>query len=159
MHASRPLRSGHQPKRPLIASGRHSLLTGSYLLYLALVLPFICWGALANPGHPHAGAHFVFATPPGVHERQVYLATLENDICGNPALSGRIPLPAFGNNAGEDGPAGQSLPATMMALLILAFFGTVAYWVRWMRQRVRLLAICAEARFQPNVPTPPPRTS
>lgn len=127
------------------------------MLYLALVLPFICWGALANPGHPHAGAHFVFAAPPGVHERQVHLATLENDICGNPALSGRIPLPAFGNNASEDGPAGQSLPATMMALLVLAFFDAVAYFVRWMRLRVRLLAVCVETRFQPSVPTPPPR--
>ena len=28
-----------------------------------LVLPFLCWGAQATPGHPHARAHFVFLAP------------------------------------------------------------------------------------------------
>lgn len=30
-----------------------------------LVLPFICWGVQAAPGHPHARAHFVFLAPEG----------------------------------------------------------------------------------------------
>lgn len=28
-----------------------------------LILPFICWGAEATPGHPHMRAHFVFLAP------------------------------------------------------------------------------------------------
>jgi hypothetical protein len=38
-----------------------------HLLFSAifgLVLPFICWGAEATPGHAHARAHFVFLPPP-----------------------------------------------------------------------------------------------
>lgn len=29
----------------------------------AFVLPLICWGALATPGHPHGLPHFVFLAP------------------------------------------------------------------------------------------------
>lgn len=34
-----------------------------YIALFALVLPLICWGALAEPGHPHRAPHFVFAAP------------------------------------------------------------------------------------------------
>jgi len=38
-------------------------LLGFYIALFALILPLICWGALAEPGHPHRYPHFVFATP------------------------------------------------------------------------------------------------
>lgn len=38
-------------------------LLGLYVILFALVLPFICWGAAAEPSHPHRLPHFVFATP------------------------------------------------------------------------------------------------
>jgi len=41
----------------------HLFYAGLY----AFVLPLICWGAQATPGHPHLRAHFVFAEPI-VHE-------------------------------------------------------------------------------------------
>lgn len=34
-----------------------------YVALFALVLPLICWGALAAPGHPHRYPHFIFAVP------------------------------------------------------------------------------------------------
>lgn len=34
-----------------------------YIAYWAFVLPFLCWGAWATPGHPHLHPHFVFSPP------------------------------------------------------------------------------------------------
>jgi hypothetical protein len=34
-----------------------------FVVYWALILPFICWGSWAQVGHPHARPHFVFALP------------------------------------------------------------------------------------------------
>ena len=38
-------------------------LLGGYVALFAWVLPLICWGAMAEPGHPHRLPHFVFAMP------------------------------------------------------------------------------------------------
>ena len=39
------------------------ILNGALALAFAFVLPFICWGVLASPSHPHALPHLVFAEP------------------------------------------------------------------------------------------------
>lgn len=41
----------------------HGLVVG-YVALWALVLPFICWGIWAEPGHGHAAPHFVFTAAP-----------------------------------------------------------------------------------------------
>lgn len=38
-------------------------LCGLYAALFALVLPLICLGAMAQPGHPHRFPHFVFVDP------------------------------------------------------------------------------------------------
>jgi hypothetical protein len=40
-----------------------TLLNLFFIGLFGLVLPFICWGVQATPGHPHARAHFVFLAP------------------------------------------------------------------------------------------------
>lgn len=35
----------------------------AYALFWGIGLPFICLGAIAEPGHPHTAPHFVFAEP------------------------------------------------------------------------------------------------
>lgn len=47
------------------------LLLGGYVALFAFILPFICWGALAEPGHPHQIPHFVFADPMRVKTRMI----------------------------------------------------------------------------------------
>lgn len=47
------------------------LLLGCYVALFAWVLPFICWGAMADPGHSHRTPHFVFADPLLVKTRTV----------------------------------------------------------------------------------------
>ncbi len=164
MYGLRPLRNDQSQTLHLTMPRRQTLFISGYILYLALVLPFICWGALANPGHPHQGAHFVFSMPPGVEApgveaQNIRLEILRNEICGNPKLSSQIPLPAFGGDANDDGPAGQSLPATVLAMLALAFVGSALYCVHWIQQSERLATFRTGPIFQPLIPTPPPRFS
>lgn len=40
-----------------------SVCIALYALFWGFGLPFICFGAIAEPGHPHALPHFVFAEP------------------------------------------------------------------------------------------------
>jgi hypothetical protein len=56
-----PCRRAHD-WAPSLLLGQRCLLWG-YTLLFAFLLPFICWGALAAPGHPHRTPHFVFADP------------------------------------------------------------------------------------------------
>lgn len=42
---------------------RKRLFMIAYALFLGIGLPFICLGAIAEPGHPHTAPHFVFAEP------------------------------------------------------------------------------------------------
>ncbi len=48
---------------PVHSRASHALLNLCFAGLFGLVLPFICWGAQATPGHPHARAHFVFLAP------------------------------------------------------------------------------------------------
>ena len=44
-------------------SSLHKVFATLYTLLLGFVLPFICWGTLATPGHPHQMPHLVFLMP------------------------------------------------------------------------------------------------
>lgn len=116
------------------------LLLGSYATLLGLVFPFICWGSWAEPGHPHRGPHFVFASPPGLHDH------------GHPH---EIDDPADGDPAR---PAGQARPSTLL-LQLLPFLVAAASVLPapYARQRCRHWQPLAGPQFVPAVPLPPPR--
>ena len=60
MIRSNGLPGAHQHRSSRWLPRWQRLLLGGYSALFALVLPFICWGALAEPGHPHRTPHFVF---------------------------------------------------------------------------------------------------
>ena len=98
---------------------QRALLNLFFAGVLGLVLPFICWGAQATPGHPHARAHFVFWPPdltPAGHEHSGALVT--------PSAPG-------GDNGQRqaDGalPAGQSTPP-LLAIFLLLLMTLVVYF-------------------------------
>lgn len=126
----------------------------------AAVLPFICWGAQANPGHPHAGPHFVFAAPPEVRPAlpsQMTLAELrewnrDSFLCGATLHAPGDPSPAPGTLAG------QSVPKVLVVTLLLLVALLVATWGRPKQQpesRICLGALSARAAsLPPSVPPP-----
>ncbi|MCB9139057.1 MAG: hypothetical protein H6642_11985 [Caldilineaceae bacterium] len=158
--------------RPAFQRGTHRIplsawFAGSYALFIGLILPFICWGALADPGHPHAGPHFVF-TPPPVYgdaqpgaesdsQRQALLAS----YCGDAGVSRAFSawLAALEETVEEDdaGPVGQSLPDSLISLIMLAAAGFLLYTFVLVISTQRLTATPHGAGHLLPVPTPPPR--
>lgn len=140
----------------------HLFYAGLY----AFVLPLICWGAQATPGHPHARPHFVFTDPPVDHHlgehavRTVqnvaeWLATYaDSAICGE--HNAAQPLPAVET---PQPPAGRSTPAQLViSSLIPLTMGAalLPLQVDGPGYSVWLVAICATP-FCTLIPTPPPR--
>jgi hypothetical protein len=131
----------------------------------AFVLPFICWGAQATPGHSHASPHFVFVEPstprPGGHPTLAGQSSVEQmktaiaaTICGAHALPFDLPV----SNATQQ-PAGQSTPSQLVISTLFLVGAVAALQLRRVDgpgSVVWLVAACA-APFCFRIPTPPPR--
>lgn len=149
------------------------IVLGFYVALFALVLPLICWGALAEPGHPHRLPHFVFADPvltvPDGHAAR----------SGQPA-NATATQPALLRHGAQHGPQpvavqqarvlavcsaladgvipGRATPTLMVfSLLLLLFLAAwtirphdLLHFATWQRLHT------PQARFLP-VPLPPPR--
>ena len=124
-----------------------------YAGLFALVLPLICWGAQATPGHPHARAHFVFVDPILVGDGRTTAAELPPHTDGAAHHAHPHSLPS------SKLPTGRATPSMLgITLLTLVGMGAVvapfwntgpsfSYWLAplW----VMPLTIV--------IPTPPPR--
>ncbi len=133
----------------------------TYVGFLAVVMPFICWGAWAEPGHPHGSPHFVFATPvfaeasdSGPSLNQIVWSL--QSYCGNPRTDVPVAVPD-----GATDPvslAGQSLPDTTLVVSMLLILLTGWLQLESLRKSAeRVRQICIATPFAPLVPTPPPR--
>lgn len=142
----------------------HFFYAGLY----AFVLPFICWGAQATPGHPHARPHFVFVDPPGhthlaeqtkreVQSAAAWLATYANStICGDHSA---VSIPAAPAAETPQQPVGRSAPSQLVVSM-LAPLGQLAALLPLQTDgpgcAVWLAATCTNP-FCTTIPTPPPR--
>ena len=129
----------------------------------AFVLPFICWGALATPGHAHAGPHFVFAAPPEVRPQlpaKMTLAELiewnqSSNLCGAPlpavAQLGSLPI--------SGAPAGHSVPKVLIGSLLFLLSLLAVQWLHLVQQPgFTILLRAPSGKQKPLPPTvPPPR--
>ena len=135
-------------------------------LYWALVLPFLCWGAWATPGHPHPRPHLVFFAPARRHTPP---ATLHARLCAPPSTAKAENQPAADSDhrtaqAGEgdraDDIAGQSVPATMVSSLpaapLIAIHAEMSP-LHVSRERVTMPPFPPGAAL--SIPTPPPRAA
>ncbi len=137
-----------------------------YAGLFAFVLPLICWGAQATPGHPHARAHFVFANPPmHAHDDRTIAGTI-TDVnqwlteFGRTTLCtthiDKTPLPAA---EPTQVPTGRSVPAQMGATL-LTLIGLAAFTQPMNADgpgRQCWLAPPSATFVTTLIPTPPPR--
>ncbi|MEZ4675254.1 MAG: hypothetical protein R2932_13535 [Caldilineaceae bacterium] len=156
-------RLGNQPARG------ERWLRGSYAFFYAFLLPFICWGNIDNPHHPHQGAHFVFADPPGKHQPEIYhifvdsgigagrRITVEHEPCLHP-LGAHPTAATLAPNADHDLPAGQSVPAATLAQLLMLVLWAVVELRCNLAPTLAVRKSSASYRsHRPRVPTPPPR--
>lgn len=141
----------------LTAHRRHNRLqTVLHLFYaglFAFVLPLICWGAQATPGHPHARAHFVFTDPMLVvdepdhtGEHTAHHAQGQHQSHSQPAPSSKMP-------------AGRSTPA-MLGIVVLTLIGLGAFVAPLWNPGPRFFCWLAPLWVMPltiAIPTPPPR--
>lgn len=141
---------------PTIHRGRHQFLKALHLFYaglFALVLPLICWGAQATPGHPHARAHFVFVDPPLVGDGRTNAAELSPHMAGAAHHAHQQPPPA------SKLPAGRSTPA-MLGITLLTLVGMGAVVTPFWNSGPGFYCWLAPLWVMPLtivIPTPPPR--
>lgn len=159
-----------------VCGKRYNRATSALQLFFAalyaFVLPFICAGAQATPGHPHARAHFVFLEPELVdhsdHTRaMVHMKDEMNDEMGSMAMAHDLPTAEQAEacllrptHAGESQlPAGRSVPMQLVTSGLL-LLGSSAALVPPLADTVGFsvwLANSIVAPFHARVPTPPPR--
>ncbi|MEZ4708719.1 MAG: hypothetical protein R3A44_16035 [Caldilineaceae bacterium] len=129
-----------------------------YVGLYAFVLPFICWGAQATPGHPHANAHFVFVDPATTTELQAHPLhhhAANVDPCHapssytTPSEPGKSPAAPAGRSVPPQLAIGSLLPIETVMTVIPANVADGDF-PRW-------LTPLSWATFSPRIPTPPPR--
>jgi hypothetical protein len=134
-----------------------------YAAFFGLVLPFICLGAQATPGHPHAFAHFVFVAPtlaqsaiPGNVDAATWLAS-----GGHSALCTSQSATGAAERSSDTLPLapGRSAPTLMISgLLLLVVFVTPLLAPGANRPTiVRKRESVPPFLLELLVPTPPPR--
>ena len=141
------------------------LLYGLHLFYagfFALILPFICWGAQATPGHPHAVAHFVFAAP----SKSAMMTTARLDAAaflasfGGEDVCSSTQSTSAHQRANETPqlPAGRSAPTLLISILLLVATAAIPSLSSTLRPFVhKWWSDPPPGGLALLVPTPPPR--
>jgi hypothetical protein len=140
----------------------HFVFVCLYVAYIALVLPFICWGATAQPGHPHLRPHFVFTDPvvipdataegsahPPAHTQTQHSSSNTLPDHENPSTS------LVANTATPTGRAAPTLFA--FAVLFLVILSVLSVVPAYRPPLVILLPTFFPKLTMLVVPVPPPR--
>ena len=163
-------RSGMQQRcsSSALSTGQRFLL-GCYILLFALVLPFICWGALAEPGHPHRAPHFVFAEPllakgPADHETVATLPALpaltthRQHLGADAATVTQPSTNALCYQSTTTPVGGRATPTLLLFIILLLLIDAGLSFQRPARlDFVRWLRLSTFGEFFSPVPLPPPR--
>lgn len=139
----------------------------AYALFWGFGLPFICFGAIAEPGHPHALPHFVFADPIDSESSNLAVRAMQlagsNDVVSKfydqylkPLTSTTSTDRSAGTNAGI--PAGRA----ESSLAIFNLFTLMLLCVWAISCTERRYAVFLQAQPFPesiviSLPLPPPR--
>lgn len=137
--------------------GLHLTMAG----YFAVLLPFICWGALATPGHPHSHPHFVFWSPQAnVTQLPAHTTAAELHAWGHHNQeSGAEAGAGHHGSAGEGTAAGRSVPALVIGTVLVPMkLLAAALWVAPQGPASLFLVSAPRAKAVAVLPaTPPPK--
>ncbi|MEZ4863094.1 MAG: hypothetical protein R3C14_17370 [Caldilineaceae bacterium] len=132
---------------------------GFYACLFALVMPFICWGAMAEPGHPHKRPHFVFSDPMLGQTDQPVPLCLSATPAPMPSSSlhhQRTQQPS--SSADPAMPAGRAAPTLLVfSLLLLLTISQLEITRIDLYYRVRVITSIFARGCCLLVPVPPPR--
>lgn len=127
----------------------------AYALFLGLALPFICWGNVADPTHPHQGPHFVFSAPPGETVQEA--TVVEQTTHHHSPTQASTPQP-HSDHEQPARPVGQAHP-TLLLMALLGIITTLLFFCQppaapthW-----RQIGVPIVTAFALPVPVPPPR--
>jgi hypothetical protein len=132
-------------------------LAAAYSLLLGLILPFICWGTLATPGHPHKVAHLVFLLPPAYAAFAAQNSASDHGL--HPSEHG-LHHEVQGSAATK--PIGRSVPAQLVSAISIItplFVVQILLLLLPASLSARLAQALLAHQFDPRVLTPPPRLS
>lgn len=124
----------HQHRRRL--SGWRRIPFAAYSVLFALVLPLICWGAYAAPGHPHRTPHFVFVDPLLVAEHTQHAATMTVHTANIHTSTPHTE--ATNAEKPEQHPVGQAT-LSLMLFSIMTFVALGLWALTLVEQRYRVL--------------------
>lgn len=115
-----------------------------YVLLLGLWLPFVCWGAWADPAHAHAGPHLVFAEPSTSPSASPYTGAADGHTHSKPPSH-------------DETPTGAARP-----LISLMPFLLMALWAGYRLRQPARRALWLRPHYPTRsadiaIPTPPPR--
>jgi hypothetical protein len=133
----------------------YKFLAAAYTVLLGLVLPFICWGTLATPGHPHRMAHLVFLMPPV--RAEISTAKAETVAKTHQHQSGKHDVD---QSLSATQPVGRSAPdqlSSAISIISPLFLVQVFLIFSPTHLILRLTRTITAHLFDPRVLTPPPR--
>jgi hypothetical protein len=152
---------GHSIQNDKIDHWQRSVLA-FYAGLFGLILPFICWGAHAEPNHAHIHAHFVFAKPV-VRPAQPAVSHNQHHSTHQPAHHAETASsPSDTSFSFYEPQALDFSGAAKPSLLVLASIMLVILSA-WTLQTIFPTSHIRRYLFQPaqshlaRVPTPPPR--
>ncbi|MFN8440059.1 MAG: hypothetical protein U0175_04775 [Caldilineaceae bacterium] len=144
-------------------------LSSFYAVLFAFVLPFVCFGKLAEPDHPHRFPHLVFVEPPVVEPQGWISAIVQKAAFSNAASSlyDRFLAPAILQTTGrapQTVNSASTLPAGRATSTLVIFeVLTLILLYAWAISRIDhphsviLIPHPFPASITPTILLPPPR--
>ncbi len=129
-----------------------------YAALFALVMPFLCMGAVAQPGHPHRFPHFVFVDPQLVDTNLLVVNGQPTSVLGKASHHLHLPSASHDHAPTPTQPAGRAAP-TLLLFMILAPLVLNAWGIAPNDQRhfVTLHDQPFPTSISLTIPLPPPR--
>ena len=128
-------------------------LLALHIAFFALILPFICWGTLVDPTHPHTHNHFVFAEPPHVDDQNSSAQLFSRFLGDNRTVDKSSHAVTTTTPA-----TGQSTPDTLLITLLSLFVVLItSLQPETLRLRLWVFDPLFAHGHLPIIPTPPPQ--
>lgn len=138
-----------------LANWQQWVLIG-FAFFFGFGAPLICWGAVADPIHPHVAAHFLFFEPPVVPGSSRLAGHLSTN-CNAAGFVHGLALPSVDGAASQEPTGAARPPVTLISILLLTFVALFMLRLQLAKCLLRIVSAIYPWDFTLPVLTPPPR--